>query len=363
MVRPYRKTRLLMAKNGLTSSNVAASIPANCRILTDIQERRSNSPWHETTHFDSKIAHNHGFIPVFSAIYRTLKLASRFDAIVLTSNRRGNLAASILGMMPRRKRPVIVMVDCLWYVPKGRVLRAFKRLQFLLLSRAVDVFVVWASHEIDDYSKAFKISATKLRFIPHHHTLEGYSYVVAEGDYLFSGGDGDRDYVSLLTALETLPVSAIIATRIKPTPVDEKNRLVSIKPVTSSEFRSLMAGAKIVVIPMKKGLLHSGGQQTYLNAMALGKPVIVADDKGARDYIEDGVNGLLVPAENPILLRNAIKTVLENEDLRQSLMRGARQTLDQYSTPSCMIKILELTSAMILQRNGRSPNPARSGSS
>jgi glycosyltransferase involved in cell wall biosynthesis len=59
-----------------------------------------------------------------------------------------------------------------------------------------------------------------------------------------------------------------------------------------------MAGARLVVLPLKGGLLHSGGQQTYLNAMALGKPVIVADDCGADEYIMHNVTGIvLVPGD------------------------------------------------------------------
>ena len=33
---------------------------------------------------------------------------------------------------------------------------------------------------------------------------------------------------------------------------------------------ALRYGARLVVVPMQKGLLHSGGQQTCLNAMLLG---------------------------------------------------------------------------------------------
>ena len=62
----------------------------------------------------------------------------------------------------------------------------------------------------------------------------------------------------------------------------------------------------IVVIPMG-GHLHSGGQQTFLNAMAVGKPVIVTDPVGASSYIEHGITGLLVSLGDKIRLGEALQ--------------------------------------------------------
>ena len=45
------------------------------------------------------------------------------------------------------------------------------------------------------------------------------------------------------------------------------------------------------MIAMQGGLLHSGGQQTCLNAMFMGKPTIAVGRKWAIDLIEDGVDG------------------------------------------------------------------------
>ena len=67
---------------------------------------------------------------------------------------------------------------------------------------------------------------------------------------------------------------------------------VEIRTASETEFFELMARVGGVVVPMRGGLLHSGGQQTFLNAMNMGKPVSVRHD-WADDYIKHGVTGIL----------------------------------------------------------------------
>lgn len=46
--------------------------------------------------------------------------------------------------------------------------------------------------------------------------------------------------------------------------------------------------------------------------MRLGKPVIVTDPEGARDYIQDGETGLTVPPGDPQALRQALERLLHD---------------------------------------------------
>src|SRR5208282_1721356 len=89
-------------------------------------------------------------------------------------------------------------------------------------------------------------------------------------------------------------------------------RHVRVEGTTVAGFRQAMASARLVVVPMQKGLLHSGGQQTCLNAMLLGKPTIAVGRKWAVDFIDDGVDGLVVDYEDPEGLRRAVRRVLDD---------------------------------------------------
>ncbi len=50
-------------------------------------------------------------------------------------------------------------------------------------------------------------------------------------------------------------------------------------------------------------------------ALARALPCIASDVRGLRTLIDSGSDGLLVPAADPVALKNAITTVLDDSDL------------------------------------------------
>jgi len=67
-----------------------------------------------------------------------------------------------------------------------------------------------------------------------------------------------------------------------------------------------------------------------LQAMAFGKPVVVADSGGVRDYAVAGENALIVPAQNADATAKAIMTLLQDDALRERLQRQGRQSAAMY---------------------------------
>jgi len=68
---------------------------------------------------------------------------------------------------------------------------------------------------------------------------------------------------------------------------------------------------------------RSSGQQSYLNAMLLGKPVIVTEPPGVHDYINNGVTGVIVPSSVEAL-RAAIRHVMDPAHAEHYREMGAR---------------------------------------
>ncbi len=284
---------------------------------------------------------------VLSALALTCQMlweSRRFDAAVVASTTSGNLFAVAQSLLPFRHIPT-VMIDCLWYLPHNPILRLLKKLQHHLASRSVTRFVVWASHEVEDYARAFCIPESKLQFLPFHTTLKGYSYTVSNRAYVFSGGNGDRDYATLIRAVRGLSIPVVIATAnmkaLKDEPVPGN---VRVQSCSHAQFRRLMAGSAIVVVPMEGGHLHSGGQQTYLNAMAMGKPVVVCGARGARDYIAHRYDGILLDHGDVDGLRRAIAELVERPGWAAAVGRRAQRRIlaGPYGTDDCMRSVAEL---------------------
>jgi glycosyltransferase involved in cell wall biosynthesis len=105
--------------------------------------------------------------------------------------------------------------------------------------------------------------------------------------------------------------------------------------VPYARYRELLEGASAVIVPLETHT-YSSGQVVILEAMALGKAVIVSRVLGSEDYIVDGVDGLVVAPENPDELRAAITRVVSTPGLSERLGRAALEqvgrfhTLDQY---------------------------------
>ena len=257
------------------------------------------------------------------AALRLFLRRGRCQGVVTQGGASGVIFAWLQSLCPWGRKPH-VMIDCNWY-RSGGLRDRLKRLQLRTAAHSVDRIVVWASHERDDYADAFGLPREKLEYVPFHTTLHDYQYEVRDDGYLFAGGNYDRDYATLIEAVRPLVVPVWIATT-RP----EQLRGVDVPPhvrvagTTEAGFRRAMAAARLVVVPMQKGLLHSGGQQTCLNAMLLGKPTIAVGRKWAVDFIDDGADGLIVDYEDTERLLAAIRRVLDDPDAARRMGERAR---------------------------------------
>jgi 2-deoxystreptamine N-acetyl-D-glucosaminyltransferase/2-deoxystreptamine glucosyltransferase len=72
--------------------------------------------------------------------------------------------------------------------------------------------------------------------------------------------------------------------------------------------------------------------------MAAGLPVICTDSDGNRDFIEDGVNCLLVD-DDPESVAAAIKRLFAEPELRARLAEGGRATAARYELQGQLDKV------------------------
>src|SRR6185437_15230267 len=258
------------------------------------------------------------------------------QGVVTDGGSSGMLFAWLQALCPWGRKPH-VLVDCLWELPQSPLRAWFKMLRIRLAARSVHRFVVWASHETEDFAHAFGIPKWRLEYVPFHHTLHDYSYEIRDDGYLFAGGNSDRDYRTLVEAVRSVNIPVWIALTQRDLLAGvEVPPHVRVEATTPDGFRQAMAGAKFIVVPMRKGTLRSGGQQTCLNAMLLGKPTIVVGRRWGVDFITDGEDGLLVDYEDPQSLRRAIRWVLDHPEAARRMGERARERAAWFTTERCM---------------------------
>lgn len=91
----------------------------------------------------------------------------------------------------------------------------------------------------------------------------------------------------------------------------------------------LLAETDFLVLPTWARWRMEGCPMALLEAMSCGKACIATDIPGARDIIEDGKNGLLVPPEDVTALAAAINRLSSSPELRDSLGIAARKRIEE----------------------------------
>ena len=81
---------------------------------------------------------------------------------------------------------------------------------------------------------------------------------------------------------------------------------------------------------------------SVLEAMSVGLPVIGTKAGGIIEMINSGENGLLVPAQNPLELSQAILTLAQNPLLREKYGNNALNSVQKFSKEQMIDKYLEL---------------------
>lgn len=140
----------------------------------------------------------------------------------------------------------------------------------------------------------------------------------------FSGGNSLRDYDTLLAAAEGKDENFVIASSLEHGALPDN---VEFSHHSHENFFKKMVECDAAIVPILPVEGRSVGQQTYLNALALGEPLIVSDVIGVKDHIEDKVHALIVPPENEALLSKAIDWMADpsNAAERDEMARRGKQ--------------------------------------
>ncbi len=104
------------------------------------------------------------------------------------------------------------------------------------------------------------------------------------------------------------------------------------------ELRDSYAAASCIVLPQNPDGYpygsEGGGLTALLEAMAMGKAVVLTEREIFADYVSDGVDALVVPPGDPGALRSAIERVLGDRELAARLGAAARTRVERTNSTS-----------------------------
>ena len=248
----------------------------------------------------------------------------------------GGLAAFTLAWMQwlaspfRRPHTHLVFGLLLEYRRTGPI-GLWDRVKMMGFRRVGARAVVWGQTDPVVYAREHGIPEQNIQVHPYHKTLQNFEYEVGDEGYIFSGGNQARDFPTLFEAVRDIECKVIVATNNPEVPaMAEGLDNVEVRSVKSDEFRRLMAKSHFVVEVHPADFVRTAGHQTMLNAMSMGKPLIVADRESAIGYVEDGTEGFVVDAEDPVALGAAIRRLVKDTELHGRMQQAC---LDKLSDP------------------------------
>jgi glycosyltransferase involved in cell wall biosynthesis len=137
------------------------------------------------------------------------------------------------------------------------------------------------------------------------------------------GGDISRDFETLCRAAVGLDARVVVYSRKPIQATIPGNVTINKDWISYADLRRRYDDAGIVVVPLHAAM-HPSGINALLEAMAMGKAVIISDSPGIRDYVNHGITAWVVPPEDPAALREAIAYLLNQPDVARELGRNAR---------------------------------------
>jgi len=231
------------------------------------------------------------------------------------------VTVGLIKRVSRSRAPVLA-----WCYNMGKTYEGLKGRLARFSLRGIDLFVVHSRKEIQTYSEWLGLPPDRFVFVPLSVALiERTKPEDEDNPFVLAMGTANRDYRSLIDALEPLEYPTIIVAGEHAMAGLHVPKNVQIRSgLTIHECHDLCERARVNVIPVRNQTTASG-QVTLLEAMMFGKAIVASRCPGTEDYVQDGVTGVLFPPGDIVALREAIRALWTDSALRQRLGSAARE--------------------------------------
>ncbi|MFH1239247.1 MAG: glycosyltransferase [bacterium] len=241
-------------------------------------------------------------IDIIRDIYFTFKVSKTI------SNANTVIGFSYMGLavVILTKMKLINVRNKYWYGLFLHSPKAIKLLGYLLklFDDGKTLFVVFSKYEIALYSKYLKLPDDRFRYIPLPYyppnpeakTEFTNNYKSKYQSYYFSGGYSNRDYIALINAFRDVKENLIIACSHLNTEIENikiPDNISIIYDIKTYNFIELLMGSKACILPMKSNT-GAAGQMVVADSMYLKKVIIASNTDIIKEYIDDGITGILL---------------------------------------------------------------------
>jgi glycosyltransferase involved in cell wall biosynthesis len=255
----------------------------------------------------------------------------RYRLIFTMSERAGIPFAALNRGLPGRKQ--LLSMFTAWSFRQERAITG------LSLFSAMDTVIVHC-HSLKCHFVELGASPDRIQVIPYgvdHHFFSPLADVEPQAGFIMSIGEvRGRDYATLLRAVDSLSLRLLVAAsgswyaREKTTGLQTAvpGNVTVAKRFSRAELKKLYAQSQFIVLPLYD-VSFSAGATAILEAMCMGRAVIVTRSRGILEYVVDGETGILVNPGDVTEMREAIRNLWAHPEEARRLGQNARQRVEE----------------------------------
>ena len=200
-------------------------------------------------------------------------------------------------------------------------------------------FVVFTEQEIEEYSADLGIDPSRLLFIAHGDWPQPIDVPKAfapdpdldlKTPFYFAGGFTNRDYRPVIETFRQVGHRlVIVCSQTNEDVVDDElpDNVQVYRDISFPDFELLLQASKAVIIPLRHDS-GAAGHSVLVRSMRNGKIVIANDFRIMHDYVDDGIDGVLL---NDLAneLRGTIRRIEEHPETFAPIRQAALQRFER----------------------------------
>jgi len=256
--------------------------------------------------------------------------------------------ARLQGWLPENRRTPHVMLVC-WLAEDCQRMTPSQRRSVARSLRSVSRIAVFSANQVSVLAECFGVPAAKVCVVPFGVDVDYYSPSrvggpAGGGGVVAVGSDSRRDYATLFEAARRSEIPIRVA-------CEPRNlhglavppQVTILSGVYDDAYRRLLHQADLVVTATT-GPAYPSGQSVVLEAMAMGRPTLTTDSAAMRDYVRDGIDGVLTPRADPGALARRMSELVDSPDrcaaLGKSAQRRVRECFDLTTMWDSLIDVM-----------------------
>ena len=249
--------------------------------------------------------------------------------VVIVNTHFDLLAFALISRILRRPLPKLVLPGFIYTDSNQSVLANFKMAYYHRVLRYTDVVICHSHLEVEKNKIRFAGAATEFVYFPYATHVSGASdRSSAESDtsFVVSAGRSGRDYELLIEAVRGMNLDLHIVCDQFPEALRAglPSNVTILDDCYGDCYFDELIKCRFVVLPLSVNDI-SAGQMVLLQAMALGKPVIITRTATTIDYVQDGDGVLLVEPKDNSAMSHAIQRLHADDSLRHNLGKQASE--------------------------------------